>query len=154
MLDRALGVDCAICFLPRIKGMKALILCRLKQVGAGGDKDDLGSLKHIARNQRRAQLQSIRPADMGAIEKLARGFKHSGIEGLLHHARCLEAKNVEGRGCILRRDLAGPLTPPHRRINLKRRGCGDELAIVLDGIHELNQRVRPTLLYKQLGECR
>jgi hypothetical protein len=53
---------------------------------------------------------------------------------------------------------SGEMPPAARaadgRVDLERRGGGDQLAIVLDGLHQPDQRVGALLLHKQLGEGR
>jgi hypothetical protein len=100
------------------------------------------------------QLQGVGPAQGGAVEELARGFKHRRIQRLLHHARGLHAQAVERGGGVFRGDAAGPLAPADGRVDLQRRGGGDQLAVVLDGLHQADQGVGALLLHKQLGEGR
>ena len=141
-------------FLRRVERVEALRPGCFKQLRRGGNKDDLRTLKHVARNQGRSQLQRVGPAEIAPIKQLPCGLKHSRIQGLLHHARGFKAQNVERRVGILGRDGTGTLAPADRAVDLKRGGGGDELAVVLDGFHQPDQGVGALLLYEQLRKRR
>ena len=94
---------CASCSPPLalgVEGFKAFAFCCFKQLRGGGDKENAGSVEHVAGGEGGGQLQSLGPAQRGAVEQLARGFEHGRIQRLLHHARGFKAQNFERRGGI------------------------------------------------------
>ena len=132
--------------------MKAFSFRGFEQGGGGRDEDDLGAVKHIAGNHGRGKLKSLRPAKRGAVEELARRLKDGGIEGLLDHASGLKAEGFEGGGGVFRRDVSGALAAANGGIDLKGSGGSDELAIVLHGLHEVDERIGSLTSHKEPNE--
>ena len=96
-------------FLRRVEGVEAFCFGGFQKLRRGGDEDDLSALKHFAGDDGGGQLQRVRPAQGGSVEKLAGGFKHGWIQRLLHHARGFKAENVERGGSVFGGDAAIPL---------------------------------------------
>ena len=133
--------------------MEALGLCGFKQRGRSGDKGDVGAFEHVARREGSAKLQGVRPAELGAVEKLARAFKTAGLSGCCT-MRADSMRRVSSAGAASRADIAGAFAAADGGVDLKRRGGRDELAIVFHGFHEPDQRVCARLLHKELDERR
>jgi len=137
-----------------IEGDEALGAGAVEEHGRCRDEDDFGAAKHFARDECCAELKGIGPSQAGAVEELASGFKDGWIEGLLHHAGGFDAQDFESGCSVLAADVACTLAPADGGIDLERSGGGDELAIVLDGLHETDEDVGPGLLHEELCEGR
>ena len=92
------------------------------------------------------------PSPDVAVEKLACGFQHCGVEWLLHHPRRLNAQDVASRFTVFRRNTACTFTAFQRCIDFQGRAGRDQLAVVLGGLHELDDGVGSGLLHKKLGK--
>ena len=137
-----------------IDGFEPLSTGGFEQRWGSGDEGDARAGKHVARSQRGAQLQGLRPAQRGAIEELPGCLKHAWIQRLLYHACGFDPQQFEGNDSGFGRDVPGALAAADGRIDLKRCGRRDQLAIILDGLHQPDERVGSRLAHKQLGESR
>ena len=89
-----------------VKRLEPFSLRRIEQSRRGGDEGNRSAGEHVARSERGAELQSLRPTKRSAVEELPRSFKNAWIQRLLHHARGLGSKKLECGGGGFRRDLA------------------------------------------------
>ena len=137
-----------------IEGVKAFGFCGFKQGRRGRNKNYLGAVEHVAGDHCRGELKRFRPAKAGAIEELARSLKHGGIEGLLDHAGRFDAEGIERGSGVLRSDFPGSLAAADGRVHLKGRGGGDELSVVLNGLHEADECIGSLPSHKKPGEGR
>lgn len=135
-----------------IEGMEAFNFCGFEQGGGGGNKDDLGTVEHIASDHGGGKLKRLGPAEGGAIEELASRLKDCGVERLLDHAGGLNAESFECGVGICSRNVSGALATADRRVNLEGRGGGDELAIVLNGLHEADEGIGSLPSHEETGE--
>jgi len=138
-----------------IDGVESLGTGGFEQRGRSGDEGDARAGKHVARRQRGPQLQGLRPAQRSAIEKHSGRLNHTRIQRLLHHARGFNPQQLERGNSGFSCNLPGALTAADGRVNLEWSGSRDQLAVVLHGLHQPDERVGTRLAHKQLGEgCR
>jgi hypothetical protein len=65
---------------------------RIQQNRRDGNEGDSSAGKHVSGSERGAKLKSVRPTERSAVKELPRGFKDTGIQGLLHHSAGLNAQ--------------------------------------------------------------
>ena len=138
-----------------INRFESLHLCRIEQGRRGGDEGDRGAGKHVASGERGAQLQGFGPAQakcgQGAGARLQARRDSSGCCTMrADSTRSSSSAAAAASGAI----WPDAFAPPDGRIHLER-SCGrDELAVVLHGFHQPDQRIGSGLAHKQLGEGR